>query len=198
MTRLLSRILLTILMVPLAIAIFFSVMVPLIYEREFRYILLSSYAAVTLFVVYYWLKLWRGDVRWTDRRIYATWLSAPAALLLGCLIGIAITFLFASFNRYRGYWDWDMFIVFAGLWTILLWLIFTVLLWRETPAERAERVRQNAGDVLFCPKCGYNMTGLYESRCPECGTRYTLDQLAAAQKKETVETTATASPDGTP
>lgn len=197
MTRLLSRILLGILMVPLAIAIFFSVMVPSAAEFEFPYALLCSYAAVALFVIYYWLKLWRGDIRWTARRIHATWLSALAALILGCLIGIAITYLFASINRY-GSFIWDMFIIFAGLWTILLWLVFTVVLWRETPAERDERIRQCAGDVLFCPKCGYNMTGLYESRCPECGTRYTLDQLAAAQKKETIENTATASPDRTP
>ena len=54
-------------------------------------------------------------------------------------------------------------------------------------ADRAGAFRQAAGDVLFCPKCGYNMTGLYEARCPECGSRYTLDQLAAAQKQEQLE-----------
>ncbi len=32
---------------------------------------------------------------------------------------------------------------------------------------------------LRCPACEYNMTGLYEARCPECGKLYTLDQLFA-------------------
>lgn len=30
---------------------------------------------------------------------------------------------------------------------------------------------------LPCPKCGYNLTGLREARCPECGATYTLDEL---------------------
>ena len=78
------------------------------------------------------------------------------------------------------------FLLGAGL-AISAWLAVCVLIWRETAAERAERVRQAAGDALFCPKCGYNMTGLYEARCPECGSRFTVDQLYASQKKETLE-----------
>ncbi len=26
--------------------------------------------------------------------------------------------------------------------------------------------------VPYCPKCGYNLTGLTENRCPECGTAF--------------------------
>lgn len=42
---------------------------------------------------------------------------------------------------------------------ILFWLASTVLLWKETAAERMERLRQASGDVVLCPKCGYNLTG---------------------------------------
>jgi hypothetical protein len=32
-----------------------------------------------------------------------------------------------------------------------------------------------------CPACRYRMVGLHESRCPECGTSYTLDGLLGQQ-----------------
>ncbi len=32
-----------------------------------------------------------------------------------------------------------------------------------------------------CPGCGYSMVGLHQSRCPECGNRYTLDELLLKQ-----------------
>lgn len=67
--------------------------------------------------------------------------------------------------------------------SLLLWLAWTCFAWRETAAERAERVQKQAGKAIFCPKCGYNMVGLLESRCPECGTAFTLDQLFIAQQR---------------
>lgn len=33
-----------------------------------------------------------------------------------------------------------------------------------------------------CGKCGYNMRGLRELTCPECGTEYTVEQLWLAQR----------------
>lgn len=31
--------------------------------------------------------------------------------------------------------------------------------------------------TLYCHKCGYNLTGLRENRCPECGSNHGCDQL---------------------
>lgn len=33
--------------------------------------------------------------------------------------------------------------------------------------------------TLFCPKCDYNLTGLTECRCPECGTPYAPEEIQA-------------------
>ena len=34
---------------------------------------------------------------------------------------------------------------------------------------------------VHCPSCGYSLIGLRELRCPECGTRFTIDELIRAQ-----------------
>jgi len=53
---------------------------------------------------------------------------------------------------------WALVILF-GLWP--LWCFF------RGPLRRARR--RAAG---CCPPCGYNLTGLIEPRCPECGTEF--------------------------
>lgn len=63
----------------------------------------------------------------------------------------------------------------------LLWLVATVVIWRETTTERAQRLRGAARGGVACPTCGYNLTGLTTTRCPECGTQFTLDELLAQQ-----------------
>ena len=63
----------------------------------------------------------------------------------------------------------------------LLWLVATTFLWRETAVERAQRLGATAECAITCPNCGYNLTGLTDTRCPECGARYTLNELLASQ-----------------
>lgn len=35
--------------------------------------------------------------------------------------------------------------------------------------------------IYYCLKCGYNLTGLSELRCPECGAKFTHTQLYKAR-----------------
>ena len=69
----------------------------------------------------------------------------------------------------------------GGIVAVVLWLTATVFIWRETPAERRQRLRARSPDVIVCPACGYNLTGLRQTTCPECGAGYTIDELAAMQ-----------------
>ncbi|MCH8147037.1 MAG: hypothetical protein IH987_03465 [Planctomycetes bacterium] len=41
----------------------------------------------------------------------------------------------------------------------------------------------------FCLKCGYNRTGLFEPRCPECGTPFgdrSTDEIHKASPRQTI------------
>ncbi len=35
----------------------------------------------------------------------------------------------------------------------------------------------------YCPTCGYNLTGLEENRCPECGAGFNIEQILAERHK---------------
>jgi hypothetical protein len=84
----------------------------------------------------------------------------------------------AAIIRYNGGLAGMMLGSLAGT---VFWIIATIVVWRETPAERAARISRAGADALVCPTCGYNLTGLREARCPECGAQFTLNELLAAQ-----------------
>lgn len=123
------------------------------------------------FLATWWFLLWRKSVQWNGRRIGLTALSA--------LLAAAIGFLIATLLNNQSSREFGDFIGSAS--APLLWIVATIFVWRETAAERAARIDNTGRDAVICPTCGYNLTGLKEPRCPECGTQFTLDQLLASQ-----------------
>ena len=118
-----------------------------------------------------WIAIWWGELNWTAGRIMTT-----AAVFFGSIVvatGLAILF-WAMTN------EEEVACIFAGMLWAVFWMAGTALFWRESKSERAGRLSQAGVDVIACPGCGYNMTGLKTNKCPECGASYTVDQLFAA------------------
>lgn len=176
MSQLVSKIMLAILMFPLA-SLWYTVVVVLLYETNlYRWSNGSPwiYAGVSAwaFVAIYWVLLWKSSVHWTSDRLIWTVLCAVGSFIVGAVIGGILNSIESTFGSFVG-----------SAVAPLLWLAMTCFIWRESRAERADRLRAVNENTLVCPNCGYNLTGLSESRCPECGGKFTLNELIASQPK---------------
>ena len=172
MSGLLSRIMLAILMLPCAAVVYICTVMLLLEawgwssdDTAFGLATAVSWA----FIAIYWLLLWRA-VPWTPTRIGLTAAAAAAALVPGVAVGATCSVVDDSFGVFIG-----------GITAILCWLVATCFIWRESSAERAARLRRSGGETIACLQCGYNMTGLREPKCPECGGSFTLDELLRGQ-----------------
>jgi hypothetical protein len=178
MSRLVAKILLAIFMLPLAVIVYgLTVMFieqwlrPAFSSRNEEMVLFDWAGFVMwVFVAVYWFMLWRNSVRWSRERHYKTLGLAVGLIGFVTLIEIALA---GSPNAI------SIVAFFGSIVAPLLWLIGTVIFWQETPTERSER--RSSPNSISCPICGYNLTGLTESRCPECGTKFTLDELLTSQ-----------------
>ena len=141
------------------------------YDEELFFIPIS-FMSVGFFGFGWWL-IWRGEVTWTAKRKLKTWCVLGASMGLSALAAVLIAAVFRHDGEIIGS-------MLGGLVWIVLWLFGTAWAWRETSAERAGRLAAMGVEALPCPSCGYNLSGLRESKCPECGSAFTLDQLYAA------------------
>ena len=138
--------------------------------------MLVAWTATHAFVVVYWIAVWRSQVVWTTRRRMHTF----AAVGLGVIaagIGMGVLREFVGLPI-------EPTIMFSNALFPVVFVLATVLAWRESPAERHARVIERGTDTVSCPICAYNMTGLREAKCPECGAIFTLDELLTSQAKE--------------
>ena len=173
MSRLLARIMLAVFMLPVAalvwIVAFMVLYEDLLRRREEQCFLVSGLVTAA-FVGGYWVLLWRRSVRWNAPRVVGSVGLALGAVVLGGLVAWPMDRLESGFGS-----------LLFGPATTFAWLVGTVFLWRETPGERASRLDARSGTSLVCPACGYNLTGLDQATCPECGVSYTIDELLASQ-----------------
>jgi uncharacterized paraquat-inducible protein A len=175
-SRLIAQILLSLLIFPLAGVLYTIAFTGCMESRVFGYRYREEPGFVFAgcltwaFITVYWLALWRKSVRWTGERVTRTLGCFLAAAVVAVMIGSATS----NIGRGIGYFV-------ATVTAPLLWQLGTVLIWRETPAERTARLSGAGANAIVCPTCGYNLTGLKSTRCPECGSEFTLDQLIAAQ-----------------
>lgn len=178
MSHLIARILLAVLMMPLAGVVYLVASAGMMWVRNFwrgEFAFYFAGLATWAFMGAYWWLLWRGMVKFTGQRI----IRSLGAVVLGLVGGIAAGFAVLGVD--------DVFGVFVGSITApLIWLVGTIFAWRETPAERGARLG-GGENAVACPQCGYNLTGLSESRCPECGRTYTLNELFDSQPSRTIE-----------
>lgn len=127
-----------------------------------------------------WLVVWLRVIRWTPKRRVRT------LQVLGFTVGAAgaVALLArAAFSRQR---DWEGWTALGNLLVGLGGLMACLWVWTETARERIERIRESrAGGQAgrLCPACGYDMGGLTNLVCPECGTGFTLSDLMDERRR---------------
>ncbi|HOW70173.1 MAG TPA: hypothetical protein PKY77_06175 [Phycisphaerae bacterium] len=177
MTQLVARLILAMLILPVSACLFVLGFAVVVSRRPQAGTIALLYAGLYLFVACYWVLLWRSLVRWTPERIVKTILAGVVAVVAAAIAGGFL--MMTVFGRS----DVEVAMLIGGSVVPVIWVLATVIIWRETPTERAERLAKIGREAVSCPICGYNMTGLSEARCPECGTKFTLDQLIVSQPK---------------
>jgi hypothetical protein len=178
MTRTVARLILAMLLLPCTGAVFLVLFLALVptsgpprVER-----LLVMWLAVYVFVAAYWVLLWRDMVPWNGRRIGLTALATLLSLAGGFLVALGCLAAQRQLPL-------AIAVLIGGGTVPITWVLATVLLWRETAAERLARLTAHGMPALACPLCGYNLAGLSEARCPECGGSFTLEQVLLARPR---------------
>jgi hypothetical protein len=123
------------------------------------------------YLVSAWITIWWPVVHWTGRRIRNTVIVTAGAVVGACIFAGGFVV-----------WSVEAGPLSGGISWALLWLTGVTLAWAETSADRTAKVRAARG--IPCPRCRYNLTGLKQSICPECGASFTLDELFASLKEE--------------
>ena len=173
MSRLMARIMLAVFMLPVSMLFYifaFAVLYNSVMNRRETPCLLVTGLATAAFVGVYWVLLWRRSVRWTRPRVLGSIGIAPGAVAVGAAAGWGMNIV-----------EDDLVEFIFGPVITFAWLLGTVFVWRETKHERASRLESSSGTSVVCPACGYNLTGLRGTTCPECGASYTVDELFASQ-----------------
>ena len=140
MSHLLARIMLALLMLPLAGVVYTFMIVMLLEAWSWNSALLAfmlTDVVVAGFVAIYWVLLWRSTVRWTASRIRLSLLAVAACSLCGLVVGVMATPVDDNFGAFIG-----------GIFAITTWPAVTVLIWRERTHERIGRLQRAGASLL--------------------------------------------------
>lgn len=144
---------------------------PRLRDEELFLILGVTGISWCLLLAFLWGTLWRSQRRRWNR------LLAPALCTLALGIATVVgSLLIDHWVRNDEEILIAAFCLVMGACAILLWLPALHRLFAPRPVLNAEDQVN-----VHCPACGYTLIGLQELRCPECGTRFTIDELIRAQ-----------------
>jgi len=173
MTPNLVRVLLSLALLVLSVVMWLEVVVAVDQRSSTNTAFLVADIGTVAVITLGWLAIWRRAVSWTIGRVVWTCVAFGVAVTAAVLIS-----LFEAVGRHNE----ELGLVVGALTWGAAWFGGTALAWRETSAERAARAVSGDSAGPVCLQCGYNMKGLREARCPECGRTYTLDELLAGQR----------------
>lgn len=178
MSRIVSQLVLAMLLLP-ALAMAYTISYVL-FEELTRFnteaSLFYSGLITLILVLSLWTLLWRSSVRWTGRRVGLT--IGMTLTVVGVTGGVAWLLGWIVADEF-GFFIW-------GALSSILWPIASILVWRESKAERMTRLGKASGGraVLSCPVCNYDLADQREAKCPECGGVFTLGALMAAGDRD--------------
>jgi len=168
-------------LIPLLPALFFIVVLLLddFFSLHDQLAFTIGYAVCGIVAISIWLLAWRRAVCWTPRR---TWMTA---LLVAAVFASAFSPFVPDIH--------DIVDTVIKVWPTLMlavWFAGTAWVWRLQPGEcspdQLELTPANALQKTLstssalsvpCGKCSYDLRGLREARCPECGWTTTVDVL---------------------
>ncbi len=128
----------------------------------------ASYEITMAIAVTSWLLIWRRVVNWQRNVMFWTLIAATVCIAIPSL------FPFLLMRKLSSPWDDIVCIVPVLGWGI--WMAGTVLFWPMRAGAGAAG-HADANVTPQCPSCGYLLTGLTKTRCPECGDEPTIDEL---------------------
>ncbi|MBX3403955.1 MAG: hypothetical protein KF699_11150 [Phycisphaeraceae bacterium] len=130
-----------------------------------------------------WPLIWVRAVRWTSLRIVATLAWTAGSLLLAGAVFVGWIILAAV----TGWMDEDYASAICVPLAMILWPLGTVFIWQDRLGDRAARSRAAQREGVKCPGCGYALSDIRSTTCPECGRTFTVRELVVGGEQSTVE-----------
>lgn len=132
------------------------------YYYEMGYVFASFPAGIFVFTA--WILIWHKPKLWNLHKLRQLVFAILGSIACGILLTSLLLLVFLPTEQ--------EFALSAGsLFTLLCSLVALILIIKETPAERAHRLRSIGFIKIVCPACNYDMRGLHTTDCPECGQK---------------------------